>query len=417
VPGLFNSARAKRYMKDSGLEALVASSALNVRYFTGYACWLDPLFREYMINPGGSGELSHRSYALCPLEGEMALVVKSLMSVEAADLGIKDIRLYGDAGVEYSMLSSPVTNAEMRFLALLRGTPPDTTAIGALASALRDRGLADGKLGFEMEGLSSSVVDEIRRSLPRAELKDCSNLLRLVRAVKTPGEIALLVRAAEIAENSAREALGQAKVGGRANELVREFQTRVGAQGAAYDHFSFSLRGLGICSEPHYVFRSDDVLFIDYGCIVASYFSDTGTTLAFSDLSPELARRHTALHSAVAEGAKAMRPGTRSSSVQRVMANVVKENGITNSFPHGHGMGIEIRDYPVLVPPNNGEIRDECIAVNSDLLLEEGMVINLEAPLFMPTAGALQVEKTFLVTANGARELIVQDRSRPYSSA
>lgn len=417
MPELFNSARARRYMKDTGLEALVASSALNVRYVTGYACWLDPQFRDYMMNPGSSDELTQRSYALCPLEGEVALVVKSLMAVDAADLGIKDIRLYGNAGVDYSMLSSPATNVEARFLSLLRDTGSETTAIGALASALRDRGLADGKLGFEMAGLSSSVLDEIRRSLPRAEVKDCSNLLRLVRAVKTPDEIVLLVRAAEIAESSAREVLAQAKVGGRANELVQDFRTRVRGQDAVYDHFSFSLRGLGICSDPHYVFRPDDVLFIDYGCIVSSYFSDSGTTLAFSDLSPELARRHTALYSAVSEGARAMRPGARSSSVQRVMAEVLKENGITNAFPHGHGMGLEIRDYPILVPPNGNEIRDECIALNSDLFLEESMIINLEASLFMPTAGALQIEKTFLVTANGARDLILQDRSRPYLPA
>jgi Xaa-Pro dipeptidase len=401
-------------MSESGIDALVATSAVNVRYFTGYACWLDPLFKEYMMWPGGSSEFSQRSYAIFPREGETALVAKSLMSADAADLGIKDIRVYGDSGVDYSLLASPTTSVEARFLTLLRDTPPETTAVAALASALRDRGLSDANIGIETEGLSDTVKANIAQALPRAKLRDCTNLIRLIRAVKTPSEISVLARAAEIAEKAAMEALAHAHVGGNARDLVRYFQSKVGEQGAAYDHFSFSLSGLGICSEPDYLFRQQDVLFIDYGCVVSSYFSDTGTTLAFSELKPEMARRHTALRSCVAEGVRAMRPGAKSSCVQRTMAAVLQENGVTNSFPHGHGMGLEIRDYPILVPANGLQIRDECIAVDSDLPLEEGMVINLEAPLFMPTAGALQVEKTFVVTADGARELVPQDRAHPY---
>src|SRR4029077_9759414 len=163
-------------------------------------------------------------------------------------------------------------------------------------------------------------------------------------------------------------------------------------------HFSFSLNGLGICTEPDYKFRAQDVLFIDYGCIFSSYFSDTGTTLVFSDLRPELAKRYDALQSCFKAGAEAMRPGVKASAVQKAMSDALKEHGVTNSFPHGHGLGLEVRDYPILVPSNGLEIRDECIAVDSDLPMEVGMVNNLEAPLFMPMAGALQIEKTFVVT-------------------
>ena len=99
------------------------------------------------------------------------------------------------------------------------------------------------------------------------------------------------------------------------------------------------------------------------------------------------------------------------------MIAVLADAGITNSFPHGHGLGLEVRDYPILVPQNGLEIRDDCIAVDSDLPLEEGMVINLEAPLFMATVAALQVEKTFVVTTDGCRELTCQDRTRPYIAA
>jgi Xaa-Pro dipeptidase len=401
-------------MKENNLDALIATSPVNVKYFSGYSCWLEPLFREFMLNPGASSEFSMRSFVVFPREGAPALIVKSNMSPEAADLQIDDLRVYGESGLDYSLPPAPSADTEPRFLSLLRDTPGSTTAIQALTAALRDRGLDSARIGLEMEGLSGEMKAKLHETLPRAEVLDCSNLIRLVRAVKTEKEVRLLAQAAGIAEQAAFESLAEVRVGGRTRDLVHRFQSRVGKCGATYDHFSLSLNGLGISSEPDRTFRSQDVMFIDFGCIVSSYFSDTGTTLAFSPLSPELARRYDAMRSSVEHASKMTRPGIRSSTIQAAMAAVVREAGITHSFPHGHGMGVEIRDYPILVPANGLEIRDECLSVSSDLPLEEGMVINLEAPLFMPTVGALQVEKTFVVTGDGCRELIPQDRSRPY---
>jgi Xaa-Pro dipeptidase len=370
-----------------------------------------------MMSPGASSNLGQRSYALFPLEGEAALIVKSLMAADDADLPVKDIRVYGDSGVDFSLLSQAATPVEVHFLNLLRNTPRNTSAIDALVSALRDRKLTEANVGIEMEGLSSELRTELARALPKARLLDCTNLIRLIRAVKTPDEISRLARAAEIAERAGMESITMAKAGGRAKDLVQHFRSSVAEQGADFDHFSFSLGGLGICTEPDYIFQPDDVLFIDYGCVFSSYFSDTGTTLAFSDLNPEMAKRYQALKSCFDAGVSMMRPGVKSSAIQKTMSVALEAGGVAGSFPHGHGMGMELRDYPILVPSNGLEIRDDCIAVDSDLPLEEGMVINLETPLFLPTAGALQIEKTFVVTADGCCELSPQDRTRPYISA
>lgn len=70
--------------------------------------------------------------------------------------------------------------------------------------------------------------------------------------------------------------------------------------------------------------------------------------------------------------------------------------------------------YPIVVPPTGLPIRDDCIEVDSDIAMEPGMVVNLETPLFLPTAGALQIEKTFVVTEDGNRDHCQQDRTRPH---
>jgi Xaa-Pro aminopeptidase len=116
---------------------------------------------------------------------------------------------------------------------------------------------------------------------------------------------------------------------------------------------------------------------------------------------------------AVVAGEALLRPGTRSSEVQRAMQESLAANGITESFPHGHGFGLDVRDYPVLVPAAGRVIRDDVVDVPADLPLEAGMVINLEAPVFAIGGWSAHCERSFVVTAGGCRPLIPQDRQAP----
>ena len=52
-----NAPRAAAYMQRCGLDGIIASSPVNITYFTDYHCWLDGQFKEFMVKPGGSGDL------------------------------------------------------------------------------------------------------------------------------------------------------------------------------------------------------------------------------------------------------------------------------------------------------------------------------------------------------------------------
>jgi Xaa-Pro dipeptidase len=366
------------------------------------------------MRPGHSSRLLSPSYAFVSRNSERALIVSASMAVNAAHLGGIGVHTYGNPGVDLSLQSPSPSPLDQRFLDAFQHGLANSTAIEGLVSALIDDGLAGASIGIELESVPQELTEEIQRRLPKARLRDCTNLIRLIRAVKTREEIGLLASASEIAENAAMSALELARVGGSTQDLVHPFMTRIAQSGACFDHFSFSLHGLGICDNLPRPFQPDDVLFVDYGCLYSSYFSDTGTTLAFNDLNPDLARRYRALHACLAAGVEAMRPGIKASAVQAAMQQALRDHGVTACFPHGHGMGLELRDYPILVPPTGLPIRDDCIEVDSDLTLEPGMVINLETPLFLPTAGALQIEKTYVITENGNRDLCAQDRMQPF---
>src|SRR5689334_17497544 len=97
---LFNRVRALDYMRRIGLDALVATSPVNVTYFSDYFCWLDPLVKAFMLNPGGSTERALQSYAVFPSEGSPALVVTPIFAANAADLWVKDIHPFGNSGLD-----------------------------------------------------------------------------------------------------------------------------------------------------------------------------------------------------------------------------------------------------------------------------------------------------------------------------
>ena len=61
--------------------------------------------------------------------------------------------------------------------------------------------------------------------------------------------------------------------------------------------------------------------------------------------------------------------------MQRAMQQALADRGITRSFPHGHGLGLEVRDYPILYPDAGDVIRDDCIELAADLALEPDMVV------------------------------------------
>jgi Xaa-Pro aminopeptidase len=112
-------------------------------------------------------------------------------------------------------------------------------------------------------------------------------------------------------------------------------------------------------------------------------------------------------------GIDVLRPGVRASAVQKAMWQTLRAHGPVVSYPHGHSFGLDVRDYPILAPETGLHIRDECIDVPSDLPLEPDMVVNLEAPIFMPGVGSVHLEESYVITTGGARPLVAQQRSAP----
>jgi Xaa-Pro aminopeptidase len=402
-------------MGQAGVDAFIAVSPSNVRYLTGYWCWLAPLFREFMVAPGGGAALAQRNLGALAADGHSILVIEPLWAANAIPTTASDVRVAGDAGLVRGQAHALSGEAQAMLDLLEPGGFP-AQPVDALVEGLAAHGLTRGRLGVEKDALNDAELARLGELLPGAELVDCSNALRLLRAVKTDEEIEILARACAIAEQAGRDAMIAAGPGTTQDEVLLAYRTALGAAAADFDHFAFALDGLGLHTGGRPL-QNGDATYVDWGCLLDGWFSDTGSTFVVGDAPEAALRAHEAVRDAVAAGEALLRPGVRGSEVQQAMQDSLQANGITESFPHGHGFGLDVRDYPVLVPAPGKVIRDDVVDVPADLPLEADMVVNLEAPVFAIGGWSAHCERSFVVTANGSRPLIDQDRRTPIVAA
>jgi len=409
----FNKTRALEMMQSCELDVLVAASPVNVTYFTDYSCWIDPLFKDYMMSPGASSHLSPMYGAFCG-DGAGALVINPVFATNATDVWVTDLCTYDSSELDLSSPPQAMPEADQRLFASLRAAAGAGTANQALVQWLRKQGASAARIGIDMEGLHPQAEEEIRQALPGAQIKDCSNLIRMIRMVKSGEEIDLLETAARISEEAAMETLKLGRPGTHIRELVQCYREVISVRGADFDHYAYGVRGTGLATRVDYRLAEGDYLYVDYGCIYQGYFSDTGFTLAVGELPQQARDWYRALLECHASAVELVRPGAKSAALADAMQASLEGNGISGTFPHGHGVGLEVRDYPIIVPDNGLRIRDDCIDLESDLSLVEGMVINLEASIARFGAGDTHLEQSLLVTADGCRPLVPHDRSQPF---
>ncbi|MBV9171916.1 MAG: aminopeptidase P family protein [Chloroflexi bacterium] len=402
-----NHARALALMRQCDIHALVATSPTNVLYSSDYFCWLDPLFKRYMTRPGASADLSH-NFALLPLDGEPALVVPAMWAANAADCWVTDVWTHGIGEFDFSALP----NGEATLLKRIRLGADYADAVDALYELLRNRGLLDGCIGIELEGLPAGVQARLREKIPHAELRDCSNLLRVIRMVKSKEELEHLERSARINVSAATNVLRGANTGMSLHELRRQYVEQITTSGATLDHFIAAPGGSGLIQVPDYRIGPADVLYVDFGCVYEHYYSDNGATLVVGDWSSEMERRYDVLRRGLERGIAELRPGTHASQVRAAMLEQLAAEGVSDCNAHGHGIGLEVRDYPIIMPDEGRRIRDNCIDVSADVVLEPDMVVNLETPLYLFGVGSLHVEQTFVITPDGCRRIDGQGETR-----
>ena len=260
----------------------------------------DPGSLAYVAGLGISG--ARYQACLVPLDGDPVMVLRSLDE---------------ETFLDHAWFSERVLLAD------------DEDPAAAIAATLRRRGLASGRVGFELDSgfLTVQRYDSLPAALDGATPCDLSGVVNGLRLRKSPQEIPYCRRAAEIADETMRRAVAAAGVGVSGS--------RTGSvHGTLGDH----------------VLERGDILHLELIPEYRGYSARMMRSVAIGDASPSQRRAAEQVIEAQDAQIAAMHPGARACDVDRECRARVLAAGLRDRFDNVTGYTLGYYGLPSAVP-------------------------------------------------------------------
>lgn len=341
-------------MKAEGIDALLVTDPKHVYYLTGFAS-----------NP------HERFLGLLLISGEEPVLITPALDAEAAHAAssVKNIATHTDTDNPYELLGQRLKKHSIT------------------------------KMGIEKEHFTVSRFEQLAAAVPAQSFNEIGHLLRSMRAKKTPEEAARMRHAAQLVEEVLRRGLEHVKSGVTETELVAELDylmKKLGAAGPAFDTMVLSGPNTAL---PHgepgsRIIEPGDFLMFDLGLYAEGYASDITRTFAVEHADSKLTEIYNTVLAANEAGIAASRAGATFGSVDRAAREVIEAAGYGQYFVHrvGHGLGIDVHEYPSLHGLN-------------EEIIEAGNVFTVEPGIYVPGVGGVRIEDDVYVTADGPEVL------------
>jgi Xaa-Pro aminopeptidase len=328
-------------------DALLVSSAANVRYLTGYA--------------GTNG---------------LALVTPS------------ETHFFTDP--RYALEASQNITCKLH---IAKGP-----LIEAVAGLVKRKKLK--KIGFEPAWLNLEQHQKLKDLLPLGySLQPLAGVVENLRMTKSPQEIDQIRKSVQVNSEAYARTLRRVRLGMRERDIAAELDYQMRLHGAEKPAFDTIVATGARSALPHAQptgrrLEENDLLLIDMGASLDGYMSDM-TRMAFLGIPTKRVRTlYGAVREAQMAGIEAVRPGVTAARVDGAAREVLKRHGLDRQFVHstGHGLGLEIHEGPRIGKKDQTKLR-------------AGMVITIEPGAYIDGLGGVRIEDTVLVTASGCEVL------------
>jgi len=145
----------------------------------------------------------------------------------------------------------------------------------------------------------------------------------------------------------------------------------------------------------------EDVVIIDFGCHVnGGYTGDYGRVFFLGRKQSKAKELYEALYEVIMNGIRKAKPGIYASELDDACRQIIKEKGYEDPEPEiGHGLGLKVAELPRVTRPT------EAKSTNTDMKLEDGMIVNLEPIVHVPKTMWMWVENTMLINDSGSEVL------------
>ncbi len=372
--------KLQKYMTEEDLDAVIILQNADLFYFTGTI---------------QSGNL------YVPREGEPLYMVRKDFQRARGESGLKEVMAFS------SMKDIPRLLAEY-------GHPQPK------------------RIGLELDVLPVNFFERYRKVFPQGDFSDATPLIRKVRMIKSDYEVRIIEAAARQVDKACQRAREIIREGMSDFELAAELEFTVrkeghqgllrmrafnaelfyahvfsGADSAVPAYMDTPLGGVGISTAfsqgaGHKKIGRNEPIIVDFAGCLDGYMVDQTRVFAIGGLSDKLQKGYEdMLRVQERMMALAESRATWGHIYDECLALAI-ELGYADSFMGnkgaqvsfiGHGIGIEIDEYPFLARGFD------------DMTLEPGMVFAFEPKVVFPGEGAVGIENTFYLTNNGLKLL------------
>ncbi|MFD2171582.1 M24 family metallopeptidase [Tumebacillus lipolyticus] len=345
--------RIKEWMKQENVGVTLVTSPPNVFYLTGFDC-----------HP------HERFMALCiQASGETALFVPTLERDAAQKAGCTNIVTVGD------------TDDPMAKLRTVIGDGPY------------------GKLAVEKEHMTVARYEQLQTVFGEEKAVAAEELLLNMRLQKDAAEVAIMKKAAEIADRAIEAGIAAIAIGKTEQELVAVVESTMMALGASGPSFSTTVLAGEKSALPHgtpgsRAIQQGDFVLFDLGAVYEGYCSDITRTVVVGEPTAQQREIYEAVLAANLASIAATKPGRQAKEIDSAARDVITAAGYGEYFNHrvGHGLGIEIHEFPSVHGNNEHE-------------LVTGMVFTIEPGIYLSDVGGVRIEDDVVVTEDGVEVL------------
>ncbi len=343
-------------LADAGVDALIVSNASNIRYLTGFS--------------GSNG-------TVVLANGQATLLTDSRYAERAQDE-------VAAAGASANIVTAPGA-ARREVIELVEETKV---------------------VGIEAEHVSWMDARSLIDDLGEDRVAPTTGVIEVLREIKDDGEIALMRRAASIADAALLSLLENFGPGPTEREVARRLDQLVLDEGAHGRAFTTIVASGPASSRPHHQatersLMSGDLVIIDFGAEFGGYRSDMTRSFVLGEPNSRQRELLDGVRSSQQAGVDAIAAGVAATSIDDVCRSHLVERGLGEWFTHGtgHGVGLDIHEAP-------------SVSAKGTATLAPGHVITVEPGVYIPGYGGVRWEDTVVVTATGA-EPLTQSAKQP----
>lgn len=253
------------------------------------------------------------------------------------------------------------------------------------------------KVGINYTTISLKSLKDFRSLLKGKKFLDVSQALGKIRETKTNEELKKLEKSCKIAAKIIESVPNMAKVGMQERELEKKIEEMIELHDVEFSFPPIVASGAN-SSVPHHVtsskkIRRGEVLLVDIGAAFENYCSDITRTFYVGRADDEVKNAYDVVRRSQEAALHAIKQGAKTVDVFGVSEKILKvelKQPLIHSL--GHGIGVEVHDFP------------EGLSPKSKYILKENMALAIE-PAYYGKKYGIRIEDDVVVTRSGCKLL------------